>query len=236
MLREIDRDIWVAEQPLRYFGLSVGTRMTVVRLANQELAVISPIEINEILVQHLNELGTVQHIIAPNLYHYLFAANFKTLYPKALFWAAPGLSAKKPDLSIERTIKTDGHMIWDGLESIFFAGFRTLGFSGFDALNECVFLHAASRTLILTDTAFYFDDSFPPLTQFAARILGGYQSLSPSLLERLATTDKKQVRKSVEQVLRWDFDRVIMAHGSIVEQYGKEQFKQGYEKFLGQLI
>jgi hypothetical protein len=29
MLRAIDRDIWVVEQPLRYFGLSVGTRMTV---------------------------------------------------------------------------------------------------------------------------------------------------------------------------------------------------------------
>ncbi len=233
MLREIDRDIWVAEQPLRYFGLSVGTRMTIVRLANRELVVISPIEVDIVMVQQLNELGTVQHIIAPNLYHYLFAANFKTLYPNALFWAAPGLTAKKPDLSIDRTIQTDGQMIWDGLESIFFAGFRTLGLRGFDALNECVFFHTASRTLILTDTAFHFDESFSPLTQFAARILGGYKNLSPSLLERLATTDKEQVRKSVEQVLKWDFDRVVMAHGSIVGQNAKEKFQKGYEQFLG---
>ncbi|MGB3299764.1 MAG: hypothetical protein WBA76_15970 [Phormidesmis sp.] len=42
-LREIDKDIWVIEQPLRYFGLSVGTRMTVVRLTNCKLAIISPI-------------------------------------------------------------------------------------------------------------------------------------------------------------------------------------------------
>ena len=232
MIREIDRDIWVAEQPLRYFGLSVGTRMTVVRLTNQELAVISPIEVNAAIVQQLNELGTVQHIIAPNLYHYLFAANFKTIYPKALFWAAPGLTAKKPELPIDRTIKADDHLIWDGLESIFFAGFKTLGLKGFDALNECVFFHTASRTLILTDTAFHFDESFPPLTQFAAKILGGYQSLSPSLLEQLATTDKEPVRKSVKQVLKWDFDRVVMAHGSIVEQNSKEKFQKGYEQFL----
>jgi Domain of unknown function (DUF4336) len=233
VLREIDRDIWVAEQPLRYFGLSVGTRMTVVRLANQELVVISPIAVNDTLVQQLNELGAVKHIIAPNLYHYLFAANFKTLYPNALFWAAPGLTAKKPDLSIDHTIPTDGQMIWDGLESIFFAGFRTFGLRGFDALNESVFFHAASRTLILTDTAFHFEESFPPLTQFAARILGGYQSLSPSLLEWLATTDKEQVRKSVEQVLKWDFERVIMAHGSIVTQNAKEKFQKGYKQFIG---
>jgi hypothetical protein len=50
MLREIDEGIWVAEQPLRYLGLSVGTRMTVVRLANRELAVISPIQASDVIV------------------------------------------------------------------------------------------------------------------------------------------------------------------------------------------
>ncbi|NJL46235.1 MAG: DUF4336 domain-containing protein [Leptolyngbyaceae cyanobacterium SM2_5_2] len=81
MLREIDEEIWVAEQPLRYLGLSVGTRMTVVRLENCELAVISPIQASDAIVSQLSQLGTVKHIIAPNLYHYLFAANFKSLYP-----------------------------------------------------------------------------------------------------------------------------------------------------------
>jgi hypothetical protein len=54
MLRKIDESIWVAEQPLRYFGLSIGTRMTVVQLANCELAVISPIQMSDALVNHLN--------------------------------------------------------------------------------------------------------------------------------------------------------------------------------------
>lgn len=233
MLREIDRDIWVAEQPFRYFGLSVGTRMTVIRLANHELAVICPIQISDEIVSQLGEIGTVRHIIAPNLYHYLFAANFKTLYPNGTFWAVPGLEVKKPDLAIDQIINSASNSLWDGLEYVFFNGFRTLGLSGVDSLNECVFFHAASRTLILTDTAFHFDDSFPGLTQFAARVLGGYKSLSPSLLERIATTEKQKVRQSVEKILGWDFERVIMAHGSIVEQNAKEKFKQGYEQFLG---
>jgi Domain of unknown function (DUF4336) len=213
MLRAIDQDIWVAEQPLRYLGLSLGTRMTVVRLATADLAVISPIPVNETMAAQLNQLGTVSHIIAPNLYHYLFAANFKALYPQAIFWATPGLAAKKPDLAIDRIISTDDQKSWDGLAAIFFDGFRTLG------LNAC-----------------YFDESFPPLTQFAGRILGCYQSLSPSLLEKIATKDREKVKRSVEQVLRWDFDRVTMAHGSIVEQDGRTKFQQGYEKFLGQAV
>lgn len=215
--------------------------MTVVRLNNQELAVISPIQASDDLVRHLNDLGTVSHIIAPNLYHYLFAADFKLLYPAATFWAAPGLNIKKPELPIDQNIPIDEDGIdedglWHGLEFIFFKGFRVLGLSGFDALNECVFFHPTSRTLILTDIAFHFDESFPPLTQFATKVLGGYKRLSPSVLERIATTDKEQVQKMVRRILEWNFERVIMAHGTIIEQQGKEKLRQGYEQFLGRSL
>lgn len=233
MLRQIDPDIWVAEQPLRYFGLSVSTRMTAIRLANRELAIISPIELDDATSRQLDEIGTIRHIIAPNLYHYLFADNFKKHYPEAIFWAAPGLETKKPDLAIDRTIQSDTDSLWNGLEYILFDGFRTLGLSGFDSVNECVFFHRVSRTLILTDIAFHFDESYPVIVQLATKVLGGYKNLSPSLLERVATTDKEQVKESVNKVLSWDFERVIMAHGSIIEHNGKQQFKQGYEQFLG---
>ncbi len=233
MLRAIDRDLWVAEQPLRYFGLSIGTRMTVIRLAGDELVVISPIQVSGVLVGELNELGTVAHIIAPNLYHYLFATEFKATYPAATFWATAGLRAKKPALVVDQVIEGAANSPWHGIEHLFFDGFKTLSPSGPDPLNEWVFFHVASRTLLLTDTAFCFDQSFPWLTQLVTRIGGGYKSLSPSLLERIATTDKETVKAAAQQVLRWDFDRVIMAHGSIVEQGGREQFKRGYEQFLG---
>ncbi|MGB3137721.1 MAG: hypothetical protein WBB18_13025, partial [Nodosilinea sp.] len=77
-----------------------------------------------------------------------------------------------------------------------------------------------------------FDQSFPWLTQVVSRLGSSYDSLSPSLLEQIATSDKATVRAAVQQALNWDFDRVIMAHGSIVEQGGKAQLKQGYERFL----
>lgn len=232
MLREIDRDIWVAERPLRYFGLSVGTRMTVIRLTSGELVVISPIQIDDATVDRFSKLGTVSHIIAPNLYHYLFAADFQKLYPNALFWAAPGLDTKKPELKIDRTIDPNASSLWDGIEHIFFDGFSTLTLGGFDPIDEFVFFHIASRTLILTDTALHFDESYPIVTQLATRILGGYKSLSPTLLERIATTDKEKISKSVDRVLNWDFDRVVVAHGRIVDRNGKAMFVQGYARFL----
>ncbi len=99
--------------------------------------------------------------------------------------------------------------------------------------ERMVFLHRHSRTLSLTDTAFLFDTSFPWLTQAVAALGGSYNCLRPSLLERLATVDPVEVKASVEQILRWDFERVIVAHGSVVNEGGKVRLKRGYEAFLG---
>ncbi|NBD17639.1 MAG: DUF4336 domain-containing protein [Cyanobacteria bacterium] len=232
MLREIDQDIWVAEQPLQYFGLSVGTRMTVIRLENRELVVISPIQVDNTIIRQLQEIGTVKHIIAPNLHHYLFAENFKMLYPDAIFWAVSGLKSKKPNLPIDKIIKDDLEQLWNGIEYQFIEGFRTITFRGFDPLQECVFFHPSSRTLILTDLAFYFDETFPFLTRLTSQILGGYKQLSPSVLERIATTEIEKFKNSIKKILNWDFERVIIAHGSIINENGKEKLKEGYQNFL----
>ena len=233
MLQAVDRDIWVVDQPIRYFGVGIRTRMTVLRLTNRELVVISPIQIDRKIANQLNDIGKVSHIVAPNLYHYLFANNFKTRYPQAIFWAAPGLAAKEPQLLIDRTLNAKTGWSLSELEFAFFDGFRTIGPRGFDPLNECVFFHPKSRTLILTDAAFNFDESFPLPIQLITKIGGGYKSLSPSLLEKIATTDKQKVSRAVETVLSWNFERVIVAHGAIVETNGKEKFRNSYERFLG---
>jgi hypothetical protein len=238
MLRPVDQDIWVAEQPMRYFGLSVGARMTAIRLQNQEIVVISPVQPTEELVAQLDRIGAVAHIIAPNLYHYFFAADFKAHYPTATFWAAPGLKEKRPELPIDYviepvTVDASGSEPWNCLDFFLFEGFRTLGSGGIENLNECVFFHRASRTLVITDIAFHFDESFPLLTRLATQVGGGYKQLSPSVLEKIATRDKAKIRQSVDRVLEWDFERVIMAHGSIIELHGKEKFRRGYEAFLG---
>lgn len=233
MLREIDNNIWVEEQPLKYLGLNVGTRMTIIRLKTGELIVISPIQVDNATIHQLNQVGDVSYIIAPNLYHYLFASSFKAFYPKAKLWAAPGLESKRPELSIDQVIRDDGNSLLNEVEYLLFDGFRTFDLSGPSLLNECVFFHPESHTLVLTDTAFHFDESFPLTTKLVARLIGGYKKLSPSLVERFATRDKQRVKQSVQKVLTWDFRRVIVAHGSIIENDAKKRFKEGYEWFLG---
>ena len=229
MLRQIDNNIWVAEQPLKYWGLEVGTRMTVIRLRTGELIVISPIQSDKSTIEQLNEIGNVAYIIAPNLYHHLFVYDFKSIYQEAQLWVVPGLVSKRPELSFDKVITNKEGSIQEQVDYLLFDGFKLLDLSGPSIVNEFVFFHQKSRTLILTDIAFHFDETFSLKTRLAAQVLGSYKVLSPSRLEKLATTEKEKVKDSVEKILGWDFNRVIMAHGSIIETNGKQKLKQGYE-------
>jgi hypothetical protein len=236
-LQAIAQNLWIANQPLRFLGLSVGTRMTVIRLTNGDLVVISPIELTPELIAELDALGPVRYQIAPNRYHHLFAAPFKQQYPQAQFWAANGLQEKRPDLAIAQIISADagdiaGEIFYQqfvGIE-VPMPGMHPIRES--DPLNEVVFYHPESKTLIITDIAFHFGPENSWETRLVGKILGGYQSLQPTLLEKWCLKDRSGVERSIRKVLEWDFDRVIMAHGSIIETNGKSMLKAGYEWLL----
>ena len=147
------------------------------------------------------------------------------------------MAQKCPDLPINQVFNDDcTPQFLDWIEAIQVVGFSTLDITGYSPLNEWVFFHVESQTLIITDLAYYFDASSSPTIQLATKLLGGYQQLRPSFLEKIATRDQVQVKQSIQQILAWDFNRVIMAHGSILEQDAKLQFQQGYEWFLGEKL
>lgn len=236
MLEQIDDNLWVAGQPLKFLGLNVGTRMTVVRLSHRELVVISPIEIDRATTEQLNALGDVKSIVAPNFFHHLFLSHFKNLYPQAKLYAPSGLKEKIPDLAIDFLLDNRSDYFGNELEYRRFEGVNTFLPSGVASLNEYVFYHRSSQTLIVTDTAFFVDESFSPVLQLVARVFGGYKQLRPSFLEKWGTSEKERVRRSAQILLGWDFKRAIVAHGSIVEEDAKRQFREGYEWLLGQSL
>ena len=228
MLRQLDHHLWVAEQPLKFLGLEVGTRMTVVKLSDSSLVLISPINIDSQLKQQLDSLGIVKYLIAPNLFHYLYISACQQIYPHAVSISAPGLGNKRPELKIDQVFTQDRIEFNSELEHTLFSGFQVFIPPKISVVNEIVFYHLASKTLIITDSAFNFDNTFPTITKMAARLFGSYQVLKPSWLEKIAVKDHKQLAKSINKILEWDFQRIIMAHGSIIENNAKLQLAEGY--------
>ena len=229
MLRKITARIWVKEQPFKYFGLEVGTRMTIVRLADNQLVLISPVKLNNQDIAEINELGIVKYIIAPNSFHYLCLQDCHNIYPEASVIVAPGLPSRVPTIQHDYVLTRDEIDFAGEIEYFFFAGFQASMITGIVLANEIVFYHPESKTLIITDIAFNLDRNFPLITQFASRILGSYNQIRPSILEKVVIKNRETVTTSITRVLEWDFQRVIMAHGTIIEDNAKERLKQGYE-------
>jgi hypothetical protein len=225
-LRALADDLWVVEQPQRFFGLEVGTRMTVIRLAGGDLLLHSPVRLDPGLRRALDAIGPVRFAVAPNRVHHLYAGEVAQAYPGARLWVAPGLAKKRPDLRFEAELGDEAPIEWRGqVDQTFFRG-RPYE-------NEVVFCHRPSRTLITCDLAFNFG---PTTTATSTRLLMGlirsYGRFGPTTLDPLLIRDRAAARQSLERILAWDFDRVIVAHGDVLEHGGREGLRSGYHWLL----
>lgn len=225
-MNRLHEDLWVTEAPLRFFGLEVGARMTVVRLPGSKLLLHSPISATPELVQEVKALGSVAHLVAPNLFHHLYVAEWKREFPDAAIHVAPGLDAKRADLEVTGILTNTADAGWQG-------ALDQVVVEGFPLVNEVVFFHPASATLIATDLAFNVGPGSPWLTRVAIRLSGTYGRLGPTLLERFFVRDRPAFRTALERILDWPFERVIVAHGEISEWGGREELIQGYAWLLG---
>ena len=224
-LCELARNIWIAERPQRFYGLEVGTRMTVIRLADGSLLLHSPVSLTPELRRELDSIGRVRFTVAPNRVHHLHAGDVAEAYPEARLWVAPGLERKRPDLRFVDVLGDDAPAEWkDEVDQVFFRG-RPYE-------NEVVFFHRASRTLIMCDLAFNFGPRAAAPTRLLMKLLRSYGRFGPSTLDPLLIRDRRAARQSLERILAWDFDRVVVAHGDVLESGGHEAMRQGYSWLL----
>ncbi len=199
--------------------------MSVIRLREGELFLHSPVGLDPELRRELDALGTVRFGVAPNRFHHLFVGEYAAAYPKLELFAAPGLETKRKDVAWHGVLGDETPSGWAGqLDQLFFRGYPLA--------NEVVFFHPPSRTLLVTDLAFNIREDSPAATRFAYRLLGAYGRFGPSLLERVLMRDRPAARASLEGILAWDFERVIMAHGQLLPRGGRDALRAGYAWLL----
>jgi hypothetical protein len=224
-LKLLAENIWVADRPQTFYGLPVGTRMTIIRLPGERLLLHSPVALESELRAELDSIGRVSYVVAPNRVHHLYAGEVVKVYPEARLWVGPGLERKRPDLVFVGVLGDDAPAEWkDEVDQVFFRG-RPYE-------NEVVFFHRASRTLILCDLAFNFGPGAATSTRLLMKLLRSYGHFGPSKLDPLLIRDRDAARQSLERILDWDFDRVVVAHGEILESGGREALRVGYAWLL----
>lgn len=204
-LKSFAESVWIADGPtISFFGFPYPTRMVVVKLGDGSLWINSPVEATREQALHLEQLGPVAHLVSPTRLHDWRLEQWTQFFPQARAWKADALGDTTPTA-------------WQAdLDQLLFRGSRVL--------SESEFFHRPSRTLIMGD----FIQNFQPepgralrnaFFRFGGIMHGGMpRDLRASFAGK---RHKALARESLRQLLAWDFDKLIPAHGACIETNAK---------------
>lgn len=223
-LQMLDRDLGVVDHPLRVGGLALGTRTTVIRRADGSVALLSPGPLSDEDGAAIAAFGPVRAVVAPNLMHHLFLHQALARFGEARLYAPAALAGKQPALRI------DGPPA-----AIADASLRAVDVGGMPKLQETLFIHAPSRTLVATDLVFNVRAPAPLFTRLFMRCNGGFDRFGPTRICRSMCKDRAAVRAALDRVLDEELDRVIVAHGRVLPAGGKAALRAGFAWLGGNL-
>ena len=203
-------------------GFPIGRQLVVIRLRSGRLWIQSPIPWTPALREELAGLGEVRHVVAPNCYHDECLKEFQAEYPTASFHAAPRLADQRRDIRFSSDPLSDtSHPDWQGTIEQHLV-------RGMPRFNEVIFLHRASRSLIITDIAMSFGANSPWIVKLVMAFNGGVGRFGPTGFCKIMMKDRTAVRTSLDTILSWDFGRIIVGHGQNVATDGPRVFREAF--------
>jgi hypothetical protein len=227
LLREVvPGQIWVKPGPVHVAGVRFLTRMTILR-CRDGVFLHSPIEIDDDTRSAIEQLGPVRAIIAPSTTHHLFVASAQQAFPLALTFGIAGLETKREDLHFDELLGDEPPALWAGEMDQVVIGNRVM--------CEVDFLHRPTRSLIATDLIENFHDETPGTNLFLRELmhlLGMWNHARPAPELRWLTFHRKRARLALETILAWDFDRVILAHGELIDTNPKLAIRDAWHWLL----
>lgn len=217
-LAQLAEGLWGSEHDHFMGVVHFRGRMTVVRLESGGLLLHSVVPIDDALAAELAALGPVEHIVAPNLLHHSHLAPAIERYPGATVWGVRGLAEKRADIKFGKTLGETAPS-WAH-------EFTPLQIQGIPWATETVFFHAATNTVVVTDLVFNVHEVRGWISPWVFRMAGAYRRFAQSRLLRRAIKDADAASSSVEEMLQWPIERVVMAHGRVVDRNAKAQLAE----------
>lgn len=219
LLQPLSNDLWTIFSPSKFLLFHVGTRMTVMRLSNGEVLLYSPVPINPALKKEIDDIGKVSHIVCPNNFHHLYASQAMALYPQACLHGPKALHKKRKDLNFSHTLTDTPHADWQqDIELITIEG---------SMMHETVFYHKPSKVLITCDVVENFETSEHFLTRLWLKAGGCHGQIGWPRILRLVYLNRKKARSSLQKLFDLPFEKVVIAHGDILEKDARTLLRKG---------
>jgi hypothetical protein len=221
LMKKLAENLWVLPYPLRLLGANFGRVVTIVRLRSGQLVIHSTGPFTSADVAGILRLGQPGWLLEAMLQHDTFAQQGRQEFPKIPFLAPEGFS-EVVGFPTQPLIPAPEE--WGG-------ELKVLRIEGNPSMQEHVFLHTPSRTLIVADLLFNFGPDISAWTRFLV-ICGVGLKHHPGMSRRfrMAVRDKVAFQRSVKTLATWEFDRIIVGHGEVLETDGKRLLEEAVEK------
>ncbi len=212
-MQQVAENLWVSRYRMSLLGADLGRTVTIIRLGGQ-VVIHSTAPFTAGDAAAIRELGDPTWLIEATCTHDTFSLQARAALPEADFYVPPGFPVTGGGMPPRPLTQPPPE--WDGQLEV-------LALGGMPRLGEHVFLHVTTKTLVLADLVFNVPPTAGAWLRFLLKAFFGLQSgpgVSRLLLSQVK--DRAAFTQSLQQMMQWDFDRVIVGHGDIIESGGKE--------------
>jgi hypothetical protein len=220
-MKKLAENLWVLPYSLRLFGGDLKRAVTIIRLRSDDLVIHSTGPFTPGDVDGISRLGKPGWLLDVMLQHDTFARQGRQAFPDIPYLAPDGFAEAVgfPTESLIPAPSTWGEEL------------KVLRLDGNPSMQEHVVFHPLSRTLIVADLLFNFGPDTPGWTRFLLlAAVGAKHHPGMSRRFRMSIKDKAAFQRSVETLLTWDFDRIIVGHGEIIETDGKRRLSSALKE------
>ena len=211
--------VWALSYEFSNKGMRISTRMTVIRLADGSLFAHSAVPLTVAQKQALDALGPLRHIVAPSAMHHMFVPALAKLYPEALLYGTKGVRHKHPELPEMQPIPVDESAPWVGQ-------LQCLPVAGIPLLDETLWFHPASGSLIVTDVLQCWQGPLSLSVRMYLGLTGGHERLTVPRTVRMLVKDKAAIRACARQVCALPVQHVILLHNSVISDKPVQRLRE----------
>lgn len=177
---------------------------------------------SKLSLNQLDMIDNVSDIIAPSLWHCGGISLAHNSFPNARVWGPPDVTLHKPEIPWTNQLTPAQ---WDLTDELVL-----LPIAGMPKVQECVFIHSKTQTLIVADLAFNLLKPKGFGAWLILKIFGTYNQFGISRLFLKAVKDQAAFVESVGKILIHDFDRIVMSHGDAIQSNGKKILTKALQK------
>ena len=212
-MQAIAENIWLQRHPLSLLGMKLGRNVVPIRLASGKVIVHSTAPFSQNDVDAIKQLGPVSWILDATNFHDTYSVEGTEAFPDTTYLAPPGFPLGD---RLEFTSLENPPPEWE--EEI-----ELITIGGMPKINETVFYHRPSRTLIVADLLFHLSQDTDWWTRTGLRLLSGIREFpGNSRLFRAMIQDKEAFEQSLQEILALDFKRIVVAHGVPITEEPKD--------------